>query len=393
MAVCDVHHRVDGPEGAPALVLANSLGSTLEIWDPIVPVLAQRFRVVRFDLRGHGRSPVPPPPYSLADLGEDALALLDRLELDRAAFCGISIGGMVGMWLGAHAPARIDGLVLCCTAARLGPPERWAERAATVRAEGAGAVAEAVVANWFTPGFAAREPEVVARMEAMIAAQPPEGYAACCEVIERMDLREDLPSITASTLVVAGGDDDATPPEHGLGIAQGVPGARLVVLPHAAHLAPVEQPAAVAALVLEHLGGDPVHAAGMAERRRVLGDAHVDRALARTTPFTAPFQDFITRYAWGSVWTRPGLDRSVRSAITLAALTALGRDEELAMHVRGALRNGLSAEEIGEVLLHTGVYAGVPAANRAFQIAQEALAEEEARRAASGDGGAGATAG
>jgi 3-oxoadipate enol-lactonase/4-carboxymuconolactone decarboxylase len=393
MAPCEVHHRVDGPAGAPALVLANSLGSTLEIWDPIVPVLAQRFRVVRHDLRGHGRSPVPPPPYALADLGEDVLALLDRLDVDRAAFCGISIGGMVGMWLGAHAPARISGLVLCCTSAQLGPPERWSDRATTVRAEGPGAIAQAVVANWFTPDFAAREPETVAHMEAMLAGQPPEGYAACCEVIERMDQREDLPRITASTLVVAGGDDNATPPEHGLRIAQDVPGARLVVLPHAAHLAPVEQPAAVAALVLEHLGGDALHAAGMAVRREVLGDAHVDRALATASPFTAPFQDFITRYAWGGVWTRPGLDRRTRSAITLAALTALGRDEELAMHARAALRNGLSPAEIAEVLLHTGVYAGVPAANRAFRVAQEALAEEEARRAASGNGGAGATAG
>jgi 3-oxoadipate enol-lactonase/4-carboxymuconolactone decarboxylase len=235
------------------------------------------------------------------------------------------------------------------------------------------------VTNWFTPGLAARDPHFVARMRDMLAAQPAEGYAACCGVIERMDLRDALPRITAPTLVIGGRDDNATPPEHLLRIAEGIPGARLVLLPDAAHLGPVEQPEAVVRLLLEHLGvaTDPTYDAGMEVRRAVLGDAHVDRAIERTTPFTAAFQDFITRYAWGSVWTRPGLDRRTRSCITLAVLTALGREGELGMHVRAALRNGLSPEEIGEVLLHTGIYAGVPAANAAFQLAQSVLAEPD----------------
>ena len=284
---------------------------------------------------------------------------------------------MVGMWLGAHAPERVSHLVLCCTSASLGPPERWSDRAATVRAEGTSAVAEAVVGNWFTPAFAAREPELVAAMRAMIGAQPDEGYAACCEVIEHMDLRPALGDVRAPTLVVCGRDDNAIPPEHGLAVAQKIPGARLVMLADAAHLAVVEQAPAIGALILEHLGvaADPVRDAGLAVRRAVLGDDHVDRAIARTTPFTAPFQELITRYAWGSVWTRPGLDRRTRSCITLAVLTALGREGELAMHVRAAVRNGLSPEEIAEVLLHTGIYAGVPAANSAFQIAERELEE------------------
>jgi 3-oxoadipate enol-lactonase/4-carboxymuconolactone decarboxylase len=377
VAACEVFAEVDGPDDAPALVLGNSLGSTTAIWEPLLPALTRHFRVVRHDLRGHGRSPVPEPPYAIDDLGADVVALLDRLGIERAAYCGVSIGAMAGIWLGAHAPERVSALVLCCTSARLGPPERWSDRAATVRAEGTGAVAEAVVANWFTPGFAAREPALVANMEAMLAAQPDEGYAACCGVIEHMDLRPALPAVRAPTLVVCGRDDDATPPEHGLAIAAGIPGARLVMLPDAAHLAVVEQAPAIGALILEHLGAapDPVLEAGMAVRRAVLGDAHVDRAAARTTPFTAAFQDLITRYAWGGVWTRPGLDRRTRSAITLAVLTALGREGELAMHVRAARRNGLSEEEIAEVLLHTAIYAGVPAANSAFQIAERALEE------------------
>ena len=388
MAACEVHHVVEGPAEAPVLVLANSLGSTTTIWDALVPRLAPHLRVVRYDLRGHGRSPVPPGPYTLADLGEDVVALLDRLGVERASICGISLGGMTGMWLGAHAPERVERLILCCSSARLGPPERWSERAATVRAQGTEAVADAVLPNWFSARFAAAEPEFMARMRAMLASTPADGYAACCGVIEHMDLRDALPGITAPTLVIGGREDGAAPPEHQLALAQGIPGARLVVLPDAAHLAPVEQPAVASRLILEHLGvaADRALEAGLAVRRAVLGDAHVDRAIARTTPFTADFQDFITRYAWGAIWTRPGLDRRTRSCITLAALTALGREGEIGLHVRGAVRNGLSREEIAEVLLHTAVYAGVPATNAAFQIAQRVLAELEAEADESANG-------
>jgi len=379
VTACDVHFDEHGPTGAPVLVLAHSLGTTMEIWDPVLPALARDLRVVRYDLRGHGRSPVPPPPYAVADLGADLLRLLDRIGAERASVCGVSLGGMVAMWLGAQAPQRIDRLVLCCTSAHAAPPSRWAERAATVRSHGTAAVASAVLANWFTAGFAARRPDEVARFRAMLEGTPAEGYAAACGAIERLDLRDDLPAIAAPTLCLGGRDDGALPPEHMLRIAESIPGARLVVLPDAAHLAPAEQPDAVAALVLEHLGAapDPLLDAGMAVRRAVLGDAHVDRAVAATTSFTAPFQDFITRFAWGAVWTRPELDRRTRSCITLAVLTALGREDEIAMHVRAARRNGLSDEEIAGVLLHTGVYAGVPAANAAFRIAQRVLAEPE----------------
>ena len=241
--------------------------------------------MVRFDLRGHGRSPVPPAPYALADLGADVLALLDRLGVERAWICGISLGGMTGMWLAAHAPERVDRLIPCCTSALLGPPERWSDRAATVRAHGTEAVADAVLANWFTAAFAAAEPEFVASMRTMLASQPADGYAACCGVIEHMDLRDALPSITAPTLVIGGREDGATPAEHQLAIAQGIPGARLVVLPGARTWPGSSRPAIVSRLILEHLGAtaDPVHEAGLAVRRAVLGDAHVDRAIARTT--------------------------------------------------------------------------------------------------------------
>lgn len=255
MSAVDVHHVVEGPDDAPVLVLANSLGSTLRMWDAQIPQLVSRFRVVRFDMRGHGESPVPPGPYTIADLGHDVIALLDRLEVAKAHFCGLSLGGMVGMWLAAYAPDRIDRLVLCCTSARLGPPQMWAERARTVREQGTAAVADAGVGRWLTPEYAARNPELAADLRDMIASTPAEGYAGCCAAIERMDLTGILPTIRAATLVIAGADDPSTPPAHAASIATTIPGARMAIVPHAAHLANVEQADTVTALILEHLDG------------------------------------------------------------------------------------------------------------------------------------------
>jgi 3-oxoadipate enol-lactonase/4-carboxymuconolactone decarboxylase len=191
-----------------------------------------------------------------------------------------------------------------------------------------------------------------------------------------MDLRADLARIAAPTLVVAGAEDRATPPAHAQTIGAGIPGARVEVLPAAAHLAPVEQPASVASLLLDHFRAAGTAAAGMRTRRAVLGDEHVERAIAATTPLTAPFQEFITRYAWGEVWTRAGLTHRDRSIATIASLVAIGAEEELALHLRAGLRNGLTEDEIAEVLLHTAVYAGLPRANRAFAVAQRVLAED-----------------
>jgi 3-oxoadipate enol-lactonase len=213
--------------------------------------------VVRYDPRGHGASPVPPGPYELADLAGDVVALLDRLGVEAADFCGLSLGGMTGMALAAAHPHRVRRLVLCCTSAQLGPPSMWADRAATVRRHGTAAIADAVVSRWVTPGYAARHPDVVADLRAMVAAVPDEGYAACCGAVERMDLRDLLPGITARTLVIAGEQDPATPPAHAELIAAGVPDARVAVLSPAAHLANVEQPEAVTRLILDHLTDRP----------------------------------------------------------------------------------------------------------------------------------------
>jgi 3-oxoadipate enol-lactonase len=251
----DVHYRVDGPAGGPPLLMINSLGADLAMWEPQVPALAARSRMIRYDARGHGLSPVPPGRYGLADLGRDALALLDRLGVAAADVCGLSLGGMTAMWLAANAPERVNRLVLCCTSALLGPPAEWARRAATVLEHGTGAVAGPVVSRWVTPAFAARHPDEFARLRAMVAATPAIGYAGSCAAVEEMDLRGDLARIRARTLVIAGADDPATPPEHGAAIAGGVPDARLAVLENAAHLATYEQAGAANRLILEALDG------------------------------------------------------------------------------------------------------------------------------------------
>lgn len=242
-----LNHRLDGPPEAPAIVLTGSLGTDLSMWDPQIGALAERFCPVRYDLRGHGRSEVPPGPYSIAELAGDLLALMDELEIVRAVLCGLSIGGMVSMWAAAHAPERVSRLIVFCTSAHLG--SAYAERAATVRERGIEPIADAVLERWFTPAYARENPQAVARFRAGLTATPREGYAGCCDAIAAMDLRGELPAIRAPTLVVAGAEDPATPPDHGQAIADGIPGAEFTVIPGAAHLASVEQAARATELI------------------------------------------------------------------------------------------------------------------------------------------------
>jgi 3-oxoadipate enol-lactonase len=232
-----LHHRFDGDEGAPVLVLASSLGTTHEMWDTVVPALSERYRVLRYDHPGHGGSPAG--PRTLEGIARAALGLLDELALERVAFGGLSLGGMVAMWLGANAPERVERLVLACTAPHLPPREFWQERIENVRAHGVGAIADAVVARWFTPAWAAEHPDVVARHRDMLAATPADGYARCCEAIRDMDLRAELARIEAPTTVVLGRDDPVATAEGRSDLAA-IRGARVVEL-DAAHLASVER--------------------------------------------------------------------------------------------------------------------------------------------------------
>jgi len=253
MSAVPVHSVVTGRADGRVLVLSNSLGSTHRMWDAHLTDLEQRFRVVRYDTRGHGASPVPLGPYRVDDLADDLIALLDRLEVGRAHIVGLSLGGMTAMKVAARNPDRVDRLVLLCTGARLTPASDWTARAATVRAQGTVAVAAAVVARWFTPAHLAAHPDVRERHESMVAGTPAEGYAGCCEAIAALDLRDDLGSIVAPTLSIAGADDPATPPAKLREITDGVKDGQLLVVSHAAHLANAEQPDAVTRAVIEHL--------------------------------------------------------------------------------------------------------------------------------------------
>ncbi len=255
MPPIDVHALVEGPEDAPVVLLSNSLGATMAMWEPQLAALTERYRVVRYDTRGHGGSPTVPGDATIDDLADDAVALLDRLGVEKAHVVGLSIGGMTGLRLAVREPHRVDRLVVLCSSAYTGNPDAWRDRAQTARTEGTGALADAVVARWFTPGWAAEHPEYVAEMRATIAGTDDEGYASCCAVVGAMDQRGDLGSITAPTLVVSGLEDPSLPPEHQRAIADGIPSATLLELTPAAHIANIEQPERVTEALLAHLGG------------------------------------------------------------------------------------------------------------------------------------------
>jgi 3-oxoadipate enol-lactonase / 4-carboxymuconolactone decarboxylase len=412
-AVTTMRFLVDGPVGGEPLVLGPSLGTSTQVWEPQLAALIRAHRVLRYDLPGHGRSRAAAPRATVAALAEGVLAMADELGWESFHYAGISLGGAIGTRLALSHPRRVRSLTLLCSSARFGDPSAWHERAALVRAEGTAPLLPASAARWFHdpprgsdgsptlglpgdsdtrerlhtthcgdsgtprstgPHAAPRRPsDLPRRLLADLAAVEPEGYAACCEALAAFDLRARLPEISAPTLVVAGREDLATPPAHARELADAIPRAALVEVPGAAHLANVDRPERVTAAMEAHLR--EFRPAGGSVRRAVLGDEHVDRATAATTAFTAPFQDLITRYAWGEIWTRPGLDRRTRSCVTLTALVARGHLDELAMHVRAALRNGLTPDEIGEVLLQCAIYCGVPAANAAFAVAQRVLSD------------------
>jgi 3-oxoadipate enol-lactonase len=252
-APIDLNYRVDGPSDGPVLLLSHALGLSLAMWDPQLERLTQVLRVVRYDHRGHGGSPVPAGPYRIEDLGRDLIHLLDRLGLNRVSFCGLSLGGMVGMWIASNVPERIDRLVLCCTAARMLRPDDFAARARTVREQRIEPIADSLISRWFTPSFPARQPDTVARIRAILLSTPREGYAGACEAIAQMDLREDLPRVKAPTLVIGAEHDPSTPPERSREIAERIPGAELVIIPDAAHIVNVEQPEAITDQILHHV--------------------------------------------------------------------------------------------------------------------------------------------
>jgi 3-oxoadipate enol-lactonase/4-carboxymuconolactone decarboxylase len=373
-----------GPTDRSLLVLGPSLGTLVStLWGAAAQRLGQHFRILGWDFPGHGNS-APAGDFTVGDLAAAVLTAVDAYagEPTMFGYAGDSLGGAVGLQLMLDAPERVAWAVLCCTGPRIGEPEGWRDRVAAVRSGGTAVLLNSAPERWFAPGYRDRDPQTAAALLNDLAACDDDSYAAACEALAEFDVRNRIAEIGAPLLAVAGGRDAVTPPPLLRHLAAGVQQGRLVVLDGVAHLAPAEAPDRLAALIADQATTRPparttaqVRAEGMRVRREVLGDVHVDRALERTTDVTRDFQDFITTYAWGGIWTRDGLDRRSRSLVTLAALVARGHHEELAMHIRAARRNGLTDGEIAEALLQTAIYCGVPDANTAFRIAQQVFVE------------------
>jgi 3-oxoadipate enol-lactonase / 4-carboxymuconolactone decarboxylase len=371
-------YRLQGNEGLPILILSHSISTDHAMWDLQVENLLPYFQILRYDTRCHGASEATAGEYSIETLGRDILALADTLEISQFAFCGLSLGGAIGQWVAAHTPERVTHLVLANTSPQFVPRTNWETRIAAVVKGGMSAIVDVAMQRFFSPDTLAKQNPHVASTRSVFLGTDPIGYLGCCAALRDMNHGDILRQIKAPTLVISGDRDVATPwSGHGERLAQEIPGAKALHLA-AAHLSNLERPHSFTTALLEFLRPQPnadadTLAAGFEIRRAVLGDAHVDQAIAATTEFTREFQELITRYAWGTIWSRPELDRRTRRLLVLATTASLGRWEEFSLHVRAGLANDLELCDLKEVLLQTALYAGAPAANTGFQIAAEQI--------------------
>ncbi|TFD86222.1 4-carboxymuconolactone decarboxylase [Cryobacterium serini] len=399
--LCTVEPARNGDANAPLIVLGPSLGTTTDLWASVVPLLAASHRVLCFNLPGHGFSPTTSAAFTIEEIADAVVGLVDSIKVGVFHYAGISLGGAIGLALAVNHPGRLASIAVFCSGAKIGTTQGWTDRAAGVRASGTPSLVAGSAARWFAPDFLGRDPKAGAQALNQLLDVDDESYALACEALARFDQTDAVGGIRTPVLCVSGEFDTVTPSTQLQELAARIPGAFATVIAGAAHLPSLERPAEVGTLLGEWVAGASAgagtgrsgaaaaavtaapaalsadrtaasaYADGMLVRRAVLGDKHVDAASAAITPETAVFQDFITRYAWGEIWTRPGLDRRTRSFLTIAALVTGGHEGELAMHVRAALTNGLSRAEISEAILHTAIYAGVPAANAAFAVARE----------------------
>ncbi|MFK8160953.1 MAG: 3-oxoadipate enol-lactonase [Lewinella sp.] len=372
------YYQLEGTPNSPVLLLSNSLGADLSMWDQVVPFLLPYFQVLRYDTRGLGKSEVTDHPYAIEQLGHDVIDLLDKLGFGKVYFCGLSMGGQVGQWIGVHHANRLHKLVLCNTAAHIGTAEGWNQRIEQIKAKGLSSIWDNTQKIWLRESFIRENPILVEQWEQMFTRNDILGYANCCAAVRDADFRADLEKIKTETLVLTGNEDPATTVADAEFLQQHIPNAQITVLP-ARHLPSLEQPALLAETLINFLVGNSTFERGMHVRRTVLGDAHVERASESINDFNGDFQSFISHYAWGEIWTRPGLPKHHRSLITLAMMIALNRGNEFKMHVRAALNNGVTITEIKEVILQSGVYCGLPAANEAYHLAQAVFKEEKVK--------------
>lgn len=371
-------YRLEGKADAPVLVLSHSIGTDHGMWAPQIDDLLPHFQVLRYDTRGHGASDAPAGEYSVERLGRDVIALADELKISKFAFCGLSLGGAIGQWLALNASDRVSALVLANTSPQFGARTNWETRIRIASEQGMAGLVDIVMPRMFSSETLARGDIYANAVRSVLLGTNPAGYAGCCAALRDVDHTRSLGKIRTPTLVIVGEHDVSTPwAGHGEILAREIPGARASHLA-AAHLSNLERPRSFTTALLEFLLPkpegfvDPLEG-GFAVRRAVLGGAHVDRATATSTEFNRDYQNLITRYAWGTIWTRPGLSRRTRRLLTLAIAASLGRWEEFALHVRSGLMHDLELCDLKETLLQTAVYAGVPAANSGFHIAAEEI--------------------
>ncbi|SDL39809.1 3-oxoadipate enol-lactonase / 4-carboxymuconolactone decarboxylase [Modicisalibacter muralis] len=377
-----VAYRLLGGEALPLVVLAHPLGMSQAVWDDILPALLGRYRVLTWDLPGHGASDAWPlvagkiTPERLAD---EALALAAHAGAARFHFVGTSLGGAIGQQLLIQAPERLLSATLTNTGAVIGSAENWNTRARRVREEGLAALSGEIVPRWFAPALLKAQPALEAGWKTQMARGDGESYALLCEMLGRADFRGKLRDSGVRIALLGGSEDVATPPATLEALAAECADAPLEILDDVGHAPSVERPATVAECVLRNLGtargeiGERgvSYSEGLETRKQVLGEEHVARASAAATSLDAPFQQMITRLAWGELWGSTDLSRTERSMITIAVLAALGRDGELELHLKTAQRIGLSEAQLRQALMHVAVYAGVPAANHAFAMAKK----------------------
>jgi 3-oxoadipate enol-lactonase / 4-carboxymuconolactone decarboxylase len=379
-------YRLEGMPEKTVLVLSHSIGTDHAMWAPQVPDLLPHFQVLRYDTRGHGASEVTQGEYSIELLGRDVLALADSEGIRKFSFCGLSLGGAIGQWLAVNARDRLTSLILANTAPKFGERDHWETRIKMVREGGMAAIVDVVMQRFLSPPTRSHSTADSNTLKSVLLGTDASGYVGCCAALRDFDSRQMLGNIQVPTLVISGDRDIATPwAGNGEVLAREIPKARSLRLP-AAHLSNLERPRSFLAALLEfllpELDETDRSQRGFALRRATLGDAHVDRAIAATDDFNREFQDLITRYAWGTIWTRPQLDVRTRRMLALGTMAALGHWEEFAMHLRSGLQQELEPADLKELLLQTAIYAGVPAANSGFQIAKKVFerAEEQSSR-------------
>ena len=369
-----IYHKIEGSPNSPVLVLSNSLGTDIGMWDRVVPLLLPYFRIVRYDTRGQGASEVSPGPYSIAQLGKDVIDLMESLDIQKFYFCGISLGGLIGQWLGCNHPEKLQMLILSNTAPKIGTQNTWNDRIQTIAQSGMSSIWPNTQKVWFTDEFLRNEPAIMAALGYTFLKNNVHGYSHCCAAVRDADFTNELSNIPTKTLVIAGAEDLVTSEKDAILLASEIPNATMITL-ESKHIPAIEKPFEFANAIVAFSIGETNALKGKHLRRSVLGNAHVDDADKNKNSFNADFQEFIEKYAWGEIWSRPDLNKHQRSLITLAMLIALNRKAEFKMHVKAALHNGVGVKEIKEVIMHAGIYCGLPAANEALHSALEVFHE------------------